>query len=58
MYQSVSLINYIDEWLNVYKATTVKPATYDRLLTSVRALEGFTIANMPIDEITSAHIQQ
>lgn len=58
MYQSVSLINYIDEWLNIYKATTVKPATYDRLLTSVRALEGFTIANMPIDEITSAHIQQ
>ena len=58
MYQSVSLINYIDEWLNVYKATTVKPATYDRLLTSVRALEEFTIANMPIDEITSAHIQQ
>lgn len=58
MYQSVSLINYIDEWLNVYKATTVKPATYDRLLTSVRALEGFTIANMPIVEITSAHIQQ
>lgn len=58
MYQSVSLINYIDEWLNVYKATTVKPATYDRLLTSVRALEGFTIANMPINEITSAHIQQ
>lgn len=58
MYQSVSLINYIDEWLTVYKATTVKPATYDRLLTSVRALEGFEIANMPIDEITSAHIQQ
>lgn len=58
MYQSISLANYIDEWLNVYKATTVKPSTYDRLLTSVRALEGFTIANMPIDEITSAHIQQ
>ena len=58
MYQSVSLTNYIDEWLNVYKATTVKPATYDRLLTSVRALKGFEIANMPIDEITSADIQQ
>lgn len=58
MYQSISLTNYIDEWLTVYKATTVKPATYDRLLTSVRALEGFEIANMPIAEITSAHIQQ
>jgi len=58
MYQSISLKNYIDEWLNVYKATTVKPSTYDRLLTSVRALEGFEIANMPIDKITSAHIQQ
>jgi len=58
MNQSVSLTAYIDEWLTTYKATTVKPATYDRLSTSVRALDGFTIAHMPIDEITSAHIQQ
>lgn len=58
MNQSVSLTTYIDEWLTTYKATTVKPATYDRLLTSVRALAGFAIAEMPIGEITSIHIQQ
>ena len=58
MNQSVSLTTYIDQWLTTYKATTVKPATYDRLLTSVRALEGFSIAEMPIGEITSVHIQQ
>ena len=58
MNQSVSLTTYIDQWLTTYKATTVKPATYDRLLTSVRALARFAIAEMPIGEITSVHIQQ
>ena len=58
MFQSVSLAAYIDEWLNTYKAYTVKQSTYDRLLTSVRALEGFSIASMPINEITSIHIQK
>ena len=58
MNQSISLTTYIDQWLTTYKATTVKPATYDRLLTSVRALAGFAIAQMPIGEITSIHIQQ
>lgn len=58
MFQSVSLAAYIDEWLNTYKAYTVKQSTYDRLLTSVRALGGFSIASMPIDEIASIHIQK
>jgi len=58
MNHSVSLAAYIDEWMNTYKAYTVKQATFDRLLTSVRALEGFSIASMPIDEITSIDIQK
>lgn len=58
MNHSVSLAAYIDEWMNTYKAYTVKQSTFDRLLTSVRALEGFSIASMPIDEITSIDIQK
>ena len=51
MYLSVSLITYIDEWLTTYKETTVKQSTYDRLITSIKALKGFEIASMPIDAI-------
>ena len=58
MNHSVSLAAYIDEWMNTYKAYTVKQSTFDRLLTSVRAWEGFSIASMPIDEITSIDIQK
>ena len=56
--ESISLANYIDEWLNTYMSYAVKQSTYDRLLTSARALEGFSIASMPIAEITSVHIQR
>lgn len=52
MNASISLTSYIAEWLATFKETTVKQSTYDRLLTSVKALEGFTIASMPIGEIT------
>ena len=55
---SISLTSYIAEWLTTFKQTTVKQSTYDRLLTSVKALEGFEIATMPIGEITCIDIQQ
>lgn len=45
MNASISLTAYIAEWLATFKETTVKQSTYDRLLTSVKALEGFTIAS-------------
>lgn len=54
---SISLTAYITEWLTTFKQTTVKPATYDRLLTSFKALEGFEIASKPIGEITCIDIQ-
>lgn len=57
MNASISLTSYIAEWLATFKETTVKQSTYDRLLTSVKALEGYTIASMPIGEITSIDIQ-
>ena len=49
---------YIEEWMQTFKAYSVKQSTYDRLLASVKALEGFQIADMPIDEITAVHIQK
>ena len=52
MNQSVSLANYIDEWMTTYKAYSVRQSTFDRLLISIKALEGCTIASMPIGEIT------
>ena len=57
MNQSISLANYIDEWMTTYKAYSVRQSTFDRLLTSIKALEGYTIASMPIGEITAQHIQ-
>ena len=55
---TISLTSYIAEWLTTFKQTTVKQSTYDRLLTSVKALEGFEIATMPIGEITCIDIQR
>lgn len=57
MNASISLTSYIAEWLTTFKQTTVKQSTYDRLLTSVKALEGFEIADKPIGDITCIDIQ-
>ena len=57
MNASISLTSYIAEWLSTFKETTVKQSTYDRLLTSAKALEAYTIAYMPIGEITCIDIQ-
>ena len=58
MNASISLTSYIAEWLATFKETTVKQSTYDRLLTSAKALEAYTIASMPIGEITFIDIQR
>ena len=58
MEQTLTLSCYITEWMQTFKAYSVKQSTYDRLLTSAKALEGFQIASMPIGEITSVHIQK
>ena len=57
MNASISLTSYIAEWLTTFKETTVKQSTYDRLLTSAKALEAYTIASMPIGDITFVDIQ-
>ena len=56
MNASISLTSYIAEWLTTFKETTVKQSTYDRLLTSAKALEADTIASMPIGDITCVDI--
>ena len=58
MEHSLSLASYISEWMDTYKRTSVKQSTFDRLETSIKALEGHSIALMPIDEITSIDIQK
>ena len=54
---STPLIDFIRFWMESYKHNSVKPATYDRLLTSVAALDGFSIAEKPIGEIIADDIQ-
>ena len=57
MYNLFPLIDYIDHWLETFKRDSVKPSTYDRLLTSRKALEKYPIARMSIGGITLEHIQ-
>lgn len=52
------LIDYIRCWLEDTKKLQVKPATYDRLVTSIEALESFEIARMPIGSITPFDCEQ
>ena len=58
MNYSISLADYIGEWMETYKRTTVKQSTFDRLQTSITALEGHSIASMAIGDITATHIQK
>ena len=53
MNASISLTSYIAEWLTTFKETTVKQSTYDRLLTSVKALEGFMRHTSNLDNTNS-----
>lgn len=52
------LRDYICVWLEVFKKNSLKSASYDRLVTSVAALEGHAIASRPIQEITLFDIQR
>ncbi len=44
--------------MEIYKKTSVKQSTFDRMLTSSIALKAYTISQMPIGEITSLDIQK
>lgn len=49
----MELISYIRFWLDHVKKLKVKPATFDRLVTSVDALEEYDIAHKIISTITA-----
>ena len=52
MSAATPLIDYIRFWLENVKKLQVKPATFDRLLTSAFALEEYHIAQIPMGAIT------
>ena len=54
---TVSLIDFVDVWLTTFKKNTVKTASYDRLLTSKRALEQYDICRKAIGEIDFFDLQ-
>ena len=58
MNASMLLKDYIQAWLETFKQNSIKSASYDRLLTSLTALERFSIAKMPIRDISYFDIQQ
>lgn len=49
----MELISYVRYWLDTVKKLKVKPATYDRLLTSADSLETYPIAHRIIQDITA-----
>lgn len=55
---NMPLHEYIDIWLRTFKEHSVKQSTYDRLLTSRKTLDEYTIKDMPVCDITSYHIQR
>lgn len=54
---TISLIDFVDVWLNTFKKNTVKPATYSRLLVSKKALESYDICKKAIGDIDFFDIQ-
>lgn len=48
----------VEEWLDIYKKNSVKPLTYDRLITSYRLLQKDPIAGFPVDEIDCDTMQR
>ena len=49
---SMELVAYVKHWATDVKKMKIKPATYDRLLTSIDALETYPIAHKLIKDIT------
>ncbi len=52
-----NLITAIEKWMAMYKRTSVKPSTYDRLVSSLDQLKKYPIADISIDTLTTNDIQ-
>ena len=55
---SVSLLEFVNVWLNTFKKNAIKPASYARLLVSRKALEDYDICRKAIGDIDFFDIQQ
>lgn len=53
-----NLHDSIKDWMVSYKRTSVKPSTYDRLVTSLDALERYPISSIPVDQLDISDIQE
>ena len=58
MNDQMTLLEFIDLWLEVFKKNSVKTATYNRLLTSRNALEKYPVALKKISEINFFDLQK
>lgn len=56
--ESNILIDNIEEWVNDYKQTTIKPASYLRLQTSISLLKKYLISGKYTSELTSEDVQR
>ena len=48
----------IKEWMTDYKANSVKPSTYDRLITSYELMCKYDVSDICIDDLTTLDLQQ
>ena len=55
---TITLLGFVDTWLETFKRNTVKAASYERLLVSREALKRFDISGKAIGEITFFDIQR
>ena len=58
MNASMPLKDYVKAWMTTFKSNSVKSSSYDRLQTSLSALEKYEIANRQIKDITFFDIQR
>lgn len=54
---TVTLSNFVDIWLTTFKKNTVKPASYERLVCSRKALDDYDISKKQIGQIDFFDIQ-
>lgn len=57
MTKNTDIFDGIGEWLDVYKRNSVKPTTYDRLVTSKNSLHDYPIAMLSLREVGSDDVQ-
>lgn len=58
MNDQLSLLEFIDIWLELFKKNSIKTGTYNRLLESRKALSKYNIARKKISEISYFDIQR